>query len=252
VIDFEYQGSLLSQIKAARLDQPLMAFKNFIASIYSFDMLSPRHIRGRSKKSDVIGRSGEYLAGYLFNLSELGKLEIAGDIQKIFPWVVNFKIEGAQFGWKGLCIGEDIGRHQDPVTKVTGKYKFLRSAQHASDGILRLIALLGALYSAHGMLLFDEIENGLNPHIIKRVVERLLKADKQLVITTHSPEILQCFPDETALEAIKITVRNEDASTRVENFSDLEEARELLEVLSPGEVFLELELDKLARKKEPA
>jgi len=251
-IDFEYQGSLLSQIKGVKLSQPLAAFKNFIASIYSFDMLSPRHIRGRSKKSDIIGRSGEYLAGYLFNLSDNDKSKIAGDIQEIFPWVANFKIEGAQFGWKGLCIAEDVGQHQHPVTKVSGKYNFLRSAQHTSDGILRLIALLGALYSDHGMLLFDEIENGLNPHIIKRIVDRLLQADKQLVITTHSPEILQYFSDETALEALKITVRNEDASTRVENFIDVEEAKELLEVLSPGEVFLELELDKLVRKNEPA
>lgn len=248
-VGFTYQGSLLSQLKEARLEQPLVALKKFIASIYSFDMLSPRHIRGKSKKSDTMGQSGEHLAGYLYTRSDDDKTKISENITALFPWVENFRIKNEKFGWKELLISESIGSQQHPVSKEWDEYSYIRSAQHASDGTLRLMALFGSLYSNHGLLLFDEIENGLNPHIIERVVRGLLQADKQLVVTTHSPEFMQYFPDDLALDAMKITLRNKNGSTRLENFFDLPETKERLKVLGPGEVFLDL-IDKLAAENE--
>jgi predicted ATPase len=66
----------------------------------------------------------------------------------------------------------------------------------ASDGTLRVLALLAALYdgSSSGLLMVEEIENGLHPsrlgQLLDRIAQRVGVSDKswrQVVLTTHSP-----------------------------------------------------------------
>ncbi|MEV4804074.1 AAA family ATPase [Nonomuraea sp. NPDC049421] len=66
----------------------------------------------------------------------------------------------------------------------------------ASDGTLRVLALLAALYdqTSSGLLMVEEIENGLHPsrlgELLQRVAQRVgVKGDvwRQVILTTHSP-----------------------------------------------------------------
>ncbi|MEU6711902.1 AAA family ATPase [Nonomuraea sp. NPDC046802] len=66
----------------------------------------------------------------------------------------------------------------------------------ASDGTLRVLALLAALYdqSSSGLLMVEEIENGLHPSRLGRLLERIAqrvgvsgRSWRQVILTTHSP-----------------------------------------------------------------
>jgi len=70
-------------------------------------------------------------------------------------------------------------------------------ALSASDGTLRLLALLTALHlmPEHGLLCVEEIEHGLHPHVfgpLLDIVRQRCPAEgaRQIVVTTHSPDLL--------------------------------------------------------------
>jgi ABC-type branched-subunit amino acid transport system ATPase component len=47
-------------------------------------------------------------------------------------------------------------------------------ARHVNDGMLRLIAILAELQSENPFLMFDEIENGVNPELVEFVLDALV------------------------------------------------------------------------------
>jgi hypothetical protein len=79
------------------------------------------------------------------------------------------------------------------------------SARVASDGTLRVLAILAALHDPEnpGVLLIDEIENGLHPARVSELLRRIRSrvSDwraagplstplRQVIFTTHSPVVL--------------------------------------------------------------
>ncbi|MGW5155694.1 AAA family ATPase [Nonomuraea wenchangensis] len=78
----------------------------------------------------------------------------------------------------------------------------------ASDGTLRVLALLAALYdpSSSGLLMVEEVENGLHPSRLGQLLERVAqrvgvteRSWRQVILTTHSPvavsTLYQAAPD---------------------------------------------------------
>src|SRR5206468_362707 len=63
-------------------------------------------------------------------------------------------------------------------------------ARHMNDGLLRILAIITNLASDSPLLVFDEIENGVNPELVQFVVNAILEAKAQVLVTTHSPMIL--------------------------------------------------------------
>lgn len=103
-----------------------------------------------------------------------------------------------------------------------------------------------------GFLLFDEIENGINPEIIEELMRQLVEAQQQVVVTTHSPMILNWLDDETARRSVVLLYRKEQGHTRSMRFFDLQEASEKLGLLGPGEVFLDTYLGEAVASLESA
>lgn len=91
---------------------------------------------------------------------------------------------------------------QSGTPHLIGGYSHWR--QHAakqnesqfSDGTLRLLALLWTIYEGAGPLLLEEPEISLHPEIVRRLptifyrINRGRKVPRQLIISTHSEEIL--------------------------------------------------------------
>lgn len=255
-VNFSYSGSILSQLNTKLLSAfpGLQNIKNFVSSIQSFDLLAPNNIRmRRSRVSDSIGMGGDNLAGFIAGLELPKRAILTRKLREFYPWISECGIKGYQFGWKELKLYEKIGRYEDVLTHEFHNYKLSRPSQHINDGSLRLIAILSVILFQKGLTLLDEIENGFNPHIIRRLVDLLYTSKSQLIVTTHSPEILQYIPKEYTQDSVKLLFRNEDATSGVVDFFSIPDASNKLKMLSPGEVFLDIELEKLAKElgKQP-
>lgn len=254
-VNFAYLGSILSQLNdKIFIEFPLLSdVCNAISNIHSFDLLSPRNIRNRSRKCKTIGMSGESLAGYISSLNADEQKVIMQKLKYFYPWIHNTQIKGFQFGWKELQIAEKIGRYLDPETEDYHNYILWRRSQHINDGTLRLISIVSAALFQEGITLFDEIENGFNPHIIEKLVDLLYESTSQLIITTHSPEILQYIPKDYVVDSVKLLYRKEDATIGITDFFASEETKQKLKILSPGEVFLDVNLETLSKElgKQP-
>jgi predicted ATPase len=78
---------------------------------------------------------------------------------------------------------------------------------HASDGTLRVLAILLALEThSSGVLLVEEPEQGLHPWAVRTLISHIRDVIKerqiQVVLTTHSQQVLDCVdPSEVVLSA---------------------------------------------------
>lgn len=118
--------------------------------------------------------------------------------------------------------------------------------------MLRLIAILAETQTAHRFLLFDEIENGINPELIEFVLDALVSAPQQVLVTTHSPMILNYLEDEVAREGVLYLYKTRKGQTRAVRFFDIPSVAEKLTVMGPGEAFADTDLATLHDEIEAA
>lgn len=239
-IDFKYQGSVLSRLKRTLLKSYplLLAVREQVASIQSLDLLSPSQMKERARERAQVGLGGEGLAAYIFSFSDDERRELTDRLQRLYPLFESMEIVSMRSGWKDLEFLERYGGG------------LVSGARHINDGLLRLVAILAHLVKGERFLLFDEIENGVNPEIIEELMRQLVEARQQVVVTTHSPMILNWLDDETARRSVVLLYRNERGHTRSMRFFDLPDASKKLGVLGPGEVFLDTYLGEAVASLE--
>ena len=94
------------------------------------------------------------------------------------------------------------------------------SAYSASDGTLRLLAMLAALInpSPAGLYFFEEIDNGIHPsrlHLLIDLIEKqTARNGTQVITTTHSPAVLDLIND-TTFRNTSVVYRDEDSADAV-------------------------------------
>lgn len=239
---FEFQGSILSQMSLNALPfdysyvNELDEFQYFIRNIKSLELLAPHLMRKSTRTNEDfhIGIGGEKLSSFLSTLHIDQKEKLLNFLKSFYPNISDFKIINQRSGWKKLIINE-----------VGGVLNIENEARHINDGLLRILAILAQLQSEPGFLMLDEIENGVNQEIVEKLVDILLKTETQLLITTHSPLVLNYLPDDVAIEAIKYIYKSEEGDTRYKRFFDIPSAREKLEVMGVGDAVLDTNLIEL-------
>ena len=207
-ISFKYYGSILSQLKDELLEEELIKIKEFFTHIKSAELLSPLLMKKRSRKAKGdIGLGGEKLSAFLDELPLEKREELNERLKSLFHKFENFEVKTLRAGWKDLIIQE---RYTQKEIKTSSK--------HASDGLLRVMAILAQLFSEASILLFDEIEDGVNQEIVEELVDILLQAPVQIIVTTHSPMLLNYIDIETAYNALNFVCKKDDGSTYVRRF----------------------------------
>lgn len=110
-----------------------------------------------------------------------------------------------------------------------------------SDGTLRYIILLSILLNKQGgqFVGLDEPEGRLHPDMIHSIAEmiKMVSQNRQLIVATHSPLLLNDFE----LEDILIFEKNEENSTIVKRYSE-EEFPQYEGTLLPGQLWLNGEI----------
>lgn len=137
----------------------------------------------------------------------------------------------------------------DQRVQLRLRWRSLRSAQSAadlSDGTLRFLLLLAILANPEpeALIAIDEPEVGLHPSMLPIVAELAREAaDRtQVVLTTHSPQLLDAFSGEPPTTTVAAWV---DGETRL-SVVDGDELRRWLCEYSLGALFRSGELESLA------
>ncbi len=235
-IVFKYQGSIISQLQDKQLHHVLKLIKLFLSNFRSLELLSPALLRQEKKEAfGSLGVGGERLSAYLYDLPKDDKARISEKLQHLYPQLVGFKSTAKQSG----------NKHLEIVERFENK-KLKTASQHVNDGLLRMMAVFSQLKEDHSLLLFDEIENGINPELVESLVDELVNTKQQVLITTHSPMILNYLEDDVAKSGITYLYKNVKGYTQAIKLFAIPSMAKKLEFMGPGEVFVDTDLPKLA------
>lgn len=227
----EYKGSVdraaVVQPAARRLsiDEQEMT-DSYIAVLQSirFLDLDPRAMRRESHISNtVLGDHGENLSSVLNALCEdpQRRAILLDWLQALTPLdVTDFAFEEA-FGGKVMVF----------LVEANGNRT---SADSASDGTLRFLAMVAALLSADSgrVYVFEDLDAGMHPsrlHLLLDLIERACKSHGvQVIATTHNPLLLGYLSDEARQSALLVHRSPERGDSQVVRIMDLPDIERVL------------------------
>jgi len=242
-INFKYLGSILSALEYHSLGDKLSRIHQFFNEIRSAELLSPVLMKKRAREAnDNIGLYGEKLSAFLNALNHEKKEQLQKTLKSFFPELESYETSALHSGSKKLYVLE--------------KYSsgFIETdSLHLSDGLLRILAILSQVLTTESILLFDEIEDGINQEFIEKLVETLLNSHHQTFVTTHSPLLLNYLDDSMAKKSILFVHKAQDGSTQIENFFEVIAKHQQIsdheyDLLGPGEIMQRVNLLELTQK----
>lgn len=197
--------------------------------IYSLNTPALRGFTFESRK-EPIGIYGEGLDVLLasFEEEEMPKLK---SYSYLIPWLEDFFIDAKDvLKFKGYKPSRSTSALYF-VDKHMPKLDNVFSLENANEGVLHILFYLAVTISHYTPKFFaiDNIESCLNPHLCRHLMEEICKLakseDKQLLITTHNPAILDglnLFDDEVRLFEVK---RNDKGHTQTRRITLKPEAQ---------------------------
>jgi len=226
-INFDYQGSLMSQLKEELLPPDAGRLKHFFKEFRSLDLLAPELLRQRTRKAgNSLGLGGERLSAFLFETKDEKRKKIVAQLKKCYPNLVNIESTAMRSGWKKLIVHEIFNKN---ILKT--------EARHVADGFLRMLAIFAQLSNDQSFLLLDEIENGINLELIESLIDVLVEATPQILVSTHSPVILNYIEDTVAIDSVIYIYKNRSGETKSIKLFDIPSMKEKLTVMGPGEAY---------------
>jgi predicted ATPase len=165
----------------------LEKLKVWTDGIISLELLDPTTMRSRLRGDGPgVGPQGERLATFLADLPADAKDRVVQRMARFYP--IN---------------GLDTTRKRTGLIdiKVAEAFKLIGRVDltHMSDGFLRILALcaIPELGEQVGLVLLDEVEDGIEPHILPQLIEVVAaESHAQLVMTSHSPLLINFFEQE--------------------------------------------------------
>ena len=239
----------------------LIKLKMMLTSSSSFELLSPDRMRSRGSRGKVnsIGMGGEKLAAYIHGMPSSRRSELNRMVSDFIGYEVKITTTTkGQPGWVEMFLEEMWGNGSVRVKK-----------RYISDGLLRIIAFSAILVNQEnrksgqlsllledrtpkGFILLDEIEDGINPGLSEKLIERFTKTAndfrRQVIITSHSP-IMVNFVDE---RNIQFMWRDQDGMIFVKPLFQTQQMKKMLEFLNPGEVWLNYPKESIIEKLSTA
>jgi energy-coupling factor transporter ATP-binding protein EcfA2 len=184
-------------------------------SVHSF---APDVLRSKNpvKEQPFLKYHGENLARYLLYLYT----ERRRDFWRVEETLRNMIPE----------VEEIIPHIEETDVEIWIKIKGLEEPlkpHNISDGTLRILAIISALYGGFSLIVLEEPENCVHPYLLETLMDLARDSPSQVIITTHSPYLLDHVkPEEVYL------VRKEGLETNVKKLSttsEMEYAKRFLE-----------------------
>jgi predicted ATPase len=234
-ITFDYQGSILSQLRKNQLPFELVEFKVFFNELNALDMLSPDMLRDQHMSGKTLGAGGKMLSSFVSNMSKEEKSQLVSTLKGLYHNLV--KVDAT--------VQKSAGTVRLEIEEKFGKKTIKTEARHINDGLLRFMAIFAQLTKKQSALLLDEIENGVNPELIEKLVDSLVEANTQVVVTTHSPMILNYMEDDVAKSGVVYLYKNEKGATQAIRLFDIPSMQRKLKLMGPGEAYEDTMLENL-------
>lgn len=180
----------------------------------------PKEMRGYSFfNEDSLSEDGNNLSGVLYNLTRTTEMKA-----RVLDFVRDLPEQDI----------DDIDFIETPRNEVMvalketfGGRATQYDASQLSDGTLRILAVAGAVMSApeHGMVVVEEIDNGVHPSRVEMLLERIAQVSKdrrlQVLISTHNPALLDALP-KSAIPQVVFCYRDENSgSSRLIRLEDI-------------------------------
>jgi len=232
-IPIEASKSILSIKDIDNIHASIAQFKNVLRDIKAYSFI-PKEIKGESKVgfSLELSRTGENLATVLHSLLVYDRkrfLTIEEILKSLVPEVEEIDVPLTKDGMRTYICVRERGL-SEPL-----------SFANISDGTLRLLAFITALYLGGSVICFEEPENNVHPYLFETLLDLMRKSPSQILITTHSPYLL----DKAKLDELKIVVKHREKTTvkDAHSLSSLNKIKLLLEQGVPlGEIWYSGEL----------
>lgn len=220
----------------------LQALKDFWKNSDSFELLSPEKMR-LSSRGDVntIGSAGEKLPSFIKSMDQEQKRQFSDKIKKVLGdrlVHVDAKTKGKP-GWTQLIAEEKYDTRS-----------LMIESRNMSDGTLRLLAFLAICeIDKKGVMLLDEIENGINIDYAEQIIhilnENCKDKNSQMIVTTHSP----IFLDYVEKNHIRYMYRDSETGfCKCSVLADNTELNEKMNYLYPGELFMNMSNSEIIDK----
>ena len=117
--------------------------------------------------------------------------------------------------------------------------------------MLRVLAIIAETLFTKGTVLIDEIEDGINPDLLEKLVSYLLNdCPCQVILTTHSPLLLNFLPDDDAEKIVQFIYKDGLGITKSVPFFSIPKVGDLLGMLGAGEAMLQFNMDEVAEMAE--
>jgi predicted ATPase len=223
-------GSIMSIVRPNHLgnsekDRELLKeLKEWIDGITSLELLNPVTMRSKLRgDSDDIGQQGERLASFLADLTSGAKERVVGRMAKFYP-IRDIDTTRKRAGWIDMRIAEAF--------RLMGRI----DVAHMSDGFLRILALcaIPEFDEDAGLILLDEVEDGIEPHILPQLIEQIAsETSSQMIMTSHSPLLINFFDK----NEIYLLSRDSNGNTVGSMATDLRAFQEEGSYLGIGEIW---------------
>jgi predicted ATPase len=173
-------------------------------AIFDFDPKLPKRATPITGKADL-EPDGSNLAIVLRNLlqNEGSRKQLTLILRDLLPFVADLKVE--RFADKSLLIS---------LRESFAAEESYLPASFLSDGTIHLTALVLALYFDKApVIIIEEPERNIHPHLISKVAAMLADASKkkQVIVTTHNPELVK----HAQLEDLLLVRRDAEGFSRI-------------------------------------
>ncbi len=213
-LEQEYQRFIIWKERRAYFQKLLSEYL-----IFNPDISALRGLSNESKKTPL-GINGEGLDVLIASFSDDQKKELLSDCY--IDWLDNILIDNKEeYKRLGYKLGRSIS-NLFFVDKYMQKKNNVFSAENANEGALFILFYLALFISDKTPSFFaiDNIESGLNPrlcrYLMKALAELSRKNNKQALITTHNPAILDGLNLHDDEQRLFVVSRNDEGQTKVE------------------------------------